>query len=194
MSINPTLATAEIFKIYQDHGHLAYGEGMSQLSHAVQAGLLAKDQGYDEEIILAAFLHDIGHLCTLSTTGKATEQMGNLGVQNHDRIGEDFLRQWGCSDRLVAPVRNHVDAKRYLCHAEPGYYERLSEASKGTLEYQGGPMNAEEAQAFASDPYFSISLEVRRLDEAAKTPNFQVTEDHLAYFKNMLEAYLKNRI
>jgi predicted HD phosphohydrolase len=183
-------ATAEIMQLYRDHGHEAYGEGMSQVSHAVQAGLLARERGYDPEIILAAFLHDVGHLCPLLTPQANTARMGELGVQHHDRLGEDFLRERGCKDRLLAPVRNHVDAKRYLCYAEPGYYDRLSEASKGTLAYQGGPMNAIQAADFANDPHFEASLRVRRLDEDAKATDLTVTAVHLDYFSVLLTDYL----
>lgn len=186
-------AAQTILQLYRKHGHLAYGEGMSQVSHAVQAGLLARHRGYDAEIILAAFLHDVGHLCPLLRPEEETERMGDLGVQDHDQLGEDFLRERGCDERLLAPVRNHVNAKRYLCYAETGYYDRLSEASKGTLTYQGGPMTADEAKAFAASPYFDVSLRVRRLDEAAKETDFRVTEEHLTYFTTLLSDYLARR-
>ncbi|MEO0732125.1 MAG: HD domain-containing protein [Bacteroidota bacterium] len=189
----PTATAAAIMQLYRQHGHLAYGEGMSQLSHATQAGLLARERGYDDEIILAAFLHDVGHLSPLLTPAREAERMGELGVQHHDRVGEDFLRERGCGERLLAAVRNHVAAKRYLCYAEPGYYDRLSEASKGTLAYQGGPMTAAEAEAFAANLHFDISLRVRRLDEAAKEADFPVTEDHLSYFTALLTEYLVQR-
>ena len=38
------------------------GEKVSQLEHMVQAQL-AEQRDFDEEVILAAFLHDIGHIC-----------------------------------------------------------------------------------------------------------------------------------
>lgn len=189
MSTPATTAQA-IVQLYREYGHLAYGEGMSQVSHATQAGLLAQEQGYDDEIILAAFLHDIGHLSPLLTPTQSTGRMGDLGVRHHDRQGEAFLRARGCRERLLAAVSNHVAAKRYLCYAEPGYYDRLSTASRGTLIYQGGPMTADEAKAFAAIPYFDISLRVRRLDEAAKEIDFPVTENHLTYFTTLLSDYL----
>jgi gamma-butyrobetaine dioxygenase len=90
----------------------------------------------------------------------------------------------------LAPVRNHVAAKRYLCFVEPGYYDRLSAASKGALGYQGGPMDANQAAAFAEDPYFEVSLRVRRLDEDAKATDFVVNAAHLDYFTELLTGYL----
>jgi predicted HD phosphohydrolase len=65
-------------------------------------------------------------------------------------------------------VEYHVQAKRYLTFKEPGYYQRLSEASRRTLEYQGGVMTAEEAEAFERDPLCAVSLLMRQWDEQAK--------------------------
>jgi predicted HD phosphohydrolase len=65
-------------------------------------------------------------------------------------------------------VEYHVQAKRYLTLKEPGYYERLSEASRRTLEYQGGVMTAVEAEAFEQDPLCEVSLRMRQWDELAK--------------------------
>ncbi len=38
-----------------------YGESISQLAHALQAAQSARDADADDELILAALLHDIGH-------------------------------------------------------------------------------------------------------------------------------------
>jgi predicted HD phosphohydrolase len=68
-------------------------------------------------------------------------------------------------------VEYHVQAKRYLTLKEPGYYERLSEASRRTLEYQGGVMSTAEAEAFEQDPLCTVSLRMRQWDEMAKEMN-----------------------
>lgn len=65
-------------------------------------------------------------------------------------------------------VEYHVQAKRYLTLKEPGYHERLSEASRRTLAYQGGVMTVAEAEAFERDPLCAVSLRMRRWDELAK--------------------------
>ncbi len=65
-------------------------------------------------------------------------------------------------------VEYHVQAKRYLTLKEPGYYERLSEASRCTLEYQGGVMTPAEAETFEQDPLCEVSLRMRQWDELAK--------------------------
>lgn len=187
------MPTKEIMQLYRNHGHRAYGEGISQLSHAVQSGYLAKAQGYDQELILAAFLHDIGHFAPHFLAEGKYEPMGDLGSMHHDQLGETFLRELGASERLLAGVRWHVAAKRYLCVAEPGYYDQLSAASKATLTYQGGPFTQAEAKVFANHPYFGEILELRRIDEAAKDPNWEVTEDQLAYFEQLLSTYFTKK-
>ena len=56
----------EIFSLYNKYGHHDYiGEPVSQTEHMVLAASVAEDEGCDEECILAAFFHDIGHLVGL---------------------------------------------------------------------------------------------------------------------------------
>jgi len=57
----------------------------------------------------------------------------NLGAAYHERLGSDYLAALGFSPKICTLVRRHVDAKRYLCFAQAGYHDTLSEASKGTL-------------------------------------------------------------
>ena len=61
-----------------------------------------------------------------------------------------------------------MEAKRYLTYEDPSYYANLSDASKRTLEYQGGPMSAEEAAAFEQYPLFALIIRMRNWDEQAK--------------------------
>lgn len=155
---------AEVFGLYEQFGDSDYiGEPVSQLEHMSQAAQLALAEGFDDEVVLAAFFHDIGHLC-----GQGAENMGGYGVVSHERLGADYLRRAGFSERMARLVEYHVQAKRYLTLKEPGYYDRLSEASRRTLEYQGGVMTVEEAEAFEQDPLCAVSLRMRHWDEQAK--------------------------
>ncbi len=155
---------ADVFGWYERFGDSDYiGEPVSQIEHMSQAAEQAMAEGFDDEVVLAAFFHDIGHLCA-----ENAENMGGFGVVSHERLGADYLRRSGFGERMARLVEYHVQAKRYLTFNEPGYYERLSEASRRTLEYQGGVMTAEEAQAFERDPLCAISLRMRQWDEQAK--------------------------
>ncbi|MEZ4961894.1 MAG: HD domain-containing protein [Saprospiraceae bacterium] len=177
-----------ILQLFRKHGHIEYGERCTQGSHAVQAGLIAKEKGFDDELVLAAFLHDIGHLYPLEFEQAEFQTMGNFGMDAHDRWGEEFLKINGFSERIIATVKNHVAAKRYLCLADARYYDQLSEASKETLCYQGGPMSEEEARAFENDPFFDDSILIRLVDDEAKAVDFEVTEEHWEYFTTLLEG------
>ncbi|MGV8890929.1 MAG: phosphonate degradation HD-domain oxygenase [Pseudomonas sp.] len=155
---------AEVFALYERFGESDYiGESVSQIEHMSQAAERAMAEGFDDEVVLAAFFHDIGHICV-----ESAETMGGFGVVSHERLGADYLRRAGFSERMARLVEYHVQAKRYLTLKEPGYYERLSEASRRTLEYQGGVMSAEEAEAFEQDPLCAVSLRMRQWDELAK--------------------------
>ncbi|MHC8369087.1 phosphonate degradation HD-domain oxygenase [Pseudomonas sp. ZT5P21] len=154
----------EVFALYERFGDSDYiGEPVSQIEHMSQAAQLAMAEGFDDEVVLAAFFHDIGHICA-----ESAETMGGFGVVSHERLGADYLRRAGFSERVARLVEYHVQAKRYLTLKEPGYYERLSEASRRTLEYQGGVMTEAEALAFEQDPLCAVSLRMRQWDELAK--------------------------
>ncbi|MFY0728339.1 phosphonate degradation HD-domain oxygenase [Pseudomonas sp. NFX15] len=168
---------AEVFGLYERFGDSDYiGEPVSQIEHMSQAAELAMAEGFDDEVVLAAFFHDIGHICADSG-----ENMGGFGVVSHERLGADYLRRAGFSERMARLVEYHVQAKRYLTLKEPGYYERLSEASRRTLEYQGGVMTEAEAEAeaFEKDPLCAVSLRMRQWDELAKEMNVPLLDLHI---------------
>jgi len=162
----PSQVVEEVFGLYTKHGNADYiGEPVSQIEHMSQSAQLAIDHGADDEVILAAFFHDIGHICVLDGAG---ESMGGYGKKRHEKIGADYLRGCGFPERVAKLVENHVQAKRYLTYKFPEYYAQLSEASKKTLEYQGGVMSQAEAMLFEGDPLFGMSILMRKWDELAK--------------------------
>lgn len=164
----------EIFDLYDKHGAEEYaGEKVSQLEHMVQAAQLAMEGGYDDEVVLAAFLHDVGHLLPIHD---ASESMDGYGMMDHEKVGAEYLLKVGFSERMCKLIASHVNAKRYLTWKYPEYYNQLSGASKKTLEYQGGRMEEKEALAFEADPLFDLYIQMRRWDEAAKIENLPVPD------------------
>src|SRR4249920_2138168 len=114
----------QIIQLYTLYGDSEYaGEKVSQLEHMAQAAQLAREQGYDDEVVLAAFLHDIGHIAEKLSDHNA---MGIYGIKDHEALGADFLSAKGFSTRLTRLVSSHVVAKRYLTRRESGYYDKLS--------------------------------------------------------------------
>jgi phosphonate degradation associated HDIG domain protein len=176
----------EIFALYARHGADDYiGEPVSQLEHMAQSAQLAEAEGFDDEVIIAAFLHDIGHFCSPRQEG---EDMGGYGTMRHEKVGADWLRVRGFSEKVAKLIENHVQAKRYLVYKHPSYLEKLSEASKQTLAYQGGAMGEEEALAFEHDPLFKASLRMRVWDERAKVEHQPLPD--LGVYKAMCCAHL----
>lgn len=179
----------EIINMYRNHGGEEYaGEKVSQLEHMVQSAQLAAQQGHDEEVILAAFLHDIGHICV---SAQGDQAMGAYGVKDHEEIGADFLKRKGFSKRVVRLVESHVEAKLYLTYKDPDYFDHLSAASKKTLEYQGGRMSKDEAEAFEQYPLFDLIIKMRRWDEEAKIENMPVPD--LKYYESLMVAHLQKQ-
>ena len=168
----------EVFALYEKHGDEDYiGEPVSQLEHMSQAAVLAEEEGFDDEVILAAFFHDIGHLCAEDAEGESMDGFGNV---DHEKLGADYLRERGFSERLATLVESHVIAKRYLTYKYPEYYNKLSDASKATLEFQGGRMTDAEAIEFENHPDAELFIKLRYWDDQAKEMNVPVQDlEHL---------------
>jgi phosphonate degradation associated HDIG domain protein len=175
---------AEVFDLYQNFGEQDYiGEPVSQIEHMSQAAELAMLLNYDDEVILAAFFHDIGHLVN---SNNEQEQMGDFGMASHEDLGAQYLLKKGFSPRIIKLVRSHVEAKRYLTYKFPDYYQKLSEASKMTLEYQGGIMTETEALNFEQDPDKELMILFRRWDDEAKLENKKLIDLQILKQKALL--------
>jgi [1-hydroxy-2-(trimethylamino)ethyl]phosphonate dioxygenase len=148
---------------YQQYGHRMYGESVTELGHALQCATLAQQAGEREQLVAAALLHDFGHLCH-----DLGEDIAMAGCDaQHERLG--VMQLAGLfDDAVLAPIRLHVAAKRFLCATAANYAATLSPASKLSLRLQGGPMLADECHAFAREPFATEALRLRRYDDAAK--------------------------
>lgn len=178
----------EIIDLLLSNGGSEYiGEPVTKLEHMVQSAEIAAEKGFGEDLILAALLHDIGHICVPTTE---YNNMSGLGLQDHELLGATFLQSRGFSDRVIQAVALHVPAKRYLCYKYPDYLALLSEASLQTLAYQGGPMTAYEAEVFEQNPYLEDIIAIRRIDEAAKIENKPLPES-LDEYKQMMVRHLQ---
>jgi 2-amino-1-hydroxyethylphosphonate dioxygenase (glycine-forming) len=170
------LVADEVLRLLESaKGQRYMGESVTQLEHALQCAQLARDAKADRDTILAALLHDVGHICQPST--------------DHELAGAKYLRERGFSEALVALAEGHVAAKRYLTATNPSYYSQLSETSKKTLELQGGPMTPAEVAAFECDPLFKEKLRLRSWDEGAKIPGLLVTS--LEFYRPAIIEHLE---
>lgn len=176
-----SLSVEDIVNLYQTRGARQYGsEAVSQTEHALQCAMLAAEAGASSELVVAAFLHDIGHL-----VAELPHVLDRAADDVHQFLAIPFLRG-GFSDAVLEPIRLHVDAKRYLCYAEAGYWHRLSAASRHSLELQGGRFSRIGAERFLARPFSWDAIRLRRWDDQAKAPGKHTPD--LKDFEPMLSA------
>lgn len=154
-----------IMRLFQTGGHSMYGgERVTQLEHALQCAWQAERSGAAQSLIVAALLHDLGHLLQDRFTPDSS-------MPPVDDLHEDVAATWLSKyfgPEVVEPVRMHVAAKRFLCATDPVYFGRLSEASQLSLKLQGGPMSTSEVGRFLAHPHYRDAVLLRRWDDEAK--------------------------
>ncbi len=159
----PEAVADAIVGLYERRGDADYDEILSQTAHARQCGGLARDEGAPDELVVAAFLHDVGHLLTDEPSGPPTRD------RRHEDAGARFLARWFPAE-VTTPVRLHVAAKRYLCAVDRTYAAGLSAGSTRSLALQGGPMTGDEVAGFEREPGYRDAVALRRWDDLAKVP------------------------
>lgn len=165
-----SLRIPDIVALFERVGHLQYtGEPVTQLAHALQCAQMAEAEGASSALISAALLHDLGHL--LHDLGETPTVQGL--DDRHQYRALPFLRGL-FGPATLAPIRLHVDAKRYLCARDPHYWQALSADSKRSLLLQGGALDAAQATQFESHPYAQEAIRLRRWDDAAKRADAQL--------------------
>ncbi len=165
----------KIFQDYIQNGGLEYGERVNIREHCFQTAHFAEEDGADDLMIAAAFLHDYGHLIH-----GLEEDIADHGIDGmHEEVGAEALAEWFIP-AVTEPVRLHVPAKRYLCATDEKYFAELSPASVQSLEVQGGPFNAAECAEFEANPFYKEAIQLRLYDEMGKVPGLK-TPDYEHY-------------
>lgn len=166
---------------FDKRGGDSYGEGVSQLEHALQCGLCAERDGVTPAMVVATLLHDIGHMLH-----DLPDDIADQGIDTqHESLGSAWLSQH-FGPEVSEPVRLHVSAKRYLATREPGYFELLSEASVLSLKLQGGLMTDTEVAAFEREAFHREGVQLRRWDDEGKIPGMAVPD--LGHFEFYIES------
>ena len=170
------LTLEDIELLFSRHGSAQYsGEPVTQLEHALQTAHLAEQSDASDELVTACLLHDLGHL--LNAQGETPTLRGI--DDTHQYYALPFLRGLFPSAVLDA-IKLHVDAKRYLCRANDGYWAKLSADSKRSLELQGGVFDAAQAAAFLNQPGARDAVMLRQWDDLAKQEDWHTPS--LAHF------------
>ncbi len=173
-----------IFELFEQRGNSIYpGEEVTQTEHSLQTAEAAEQAGAPPALVAAGLLHDIGHFLHGFTQDAAVQGINT----RHEDIGAAWLaRCFG--PELTEPIKLHVAAKRYLCAVDPDYFEGLSEASRRSLELQGGPMTASGIATFKANPYCADAVALRRYDDAGKERGRPVKD--LEQYRPLLESLL----
>ena len=195
---------SKILALYSKWGASDYiGESITQTEHALQCAHLAIHDArlneYDDFtwkcVVVAALLHDIGHLIGMEQGDM--EMRGGIGVFNntslgivgHEGIGSAYLKDCGLPRLVYELVESHVMTKRYLCTTREGYYDKLSDASKETMRLQGGLMNDDELEAFRKKDMSELMIYIREYDDGGKNVNIsgKKMDDYIEYINNLIK-------
>lgn len=166
------LATSidDVLALYERWGTERYDEELRQLDHALQTAALAAAARADSSLVVAALLHDVGHLLDLAAGGGTRSRSADM---RHEARGAAYLAGL-FPPSVTAPIALHVRAKRYLVSVEPTYREVLSPGSAASLARQGGALNPAEIAAFETNPGWEHAVALRRWDDQGKVDGLDV--------------------
>ena len=170
-----SLTLSDIERLFAAKGDRAYaGEPVTQLEHALQTARLAEVEAAGAALITASLLHDLGHLLNDQGTPENDFTPTLQGIDDrHEYVAIPRLRTLFGED-VLAPIRLHVQAKRYLCTrggggiSGPQYFASLSADSVRSLALQGGAFTEVQADEFIAQPHASDAVRLRRWDDLAK--------------------------
>jgi predicted HD phosphohydrolase len=136
-------------------------EPVDELAHALQSATLALAADAGPELLVAAFLHDVGRSPAVAPL---------FPGMPHELAGAEWLAP-RTSDKVAWLVRAHVPAKVFLVENDPEYLARLSPESVLSLGRQKGSALADRGvDRLAANPWWPEALDLRRWDDAAKVP------------------------
>ncbi len=172
----------KIISNFTNNQSLYIGENVTMSQHMIQAAMLAEKAKCKKEVICSCLLHDYGHFII-----ENPDELVELNLDGeHESIGYEYLKSF-FKEEIVEPIKNHVLGKRYLAR-DKKYYDKLSKASKISLDLQGGVLNKKECNNFENNKYFKSSILVRKFDEAAKKIDIKMKSIH--EYKKLLTSNL----
>ena len=157
-----------IINNFKTNKNLYIGEKITISEHMIQTAMLAEKKNSSNSLICACLLHDYGHFIIDEPDLLVSHSLDG----KHEDIGFNFLRKYFVRE-VVEPIKLHVLAKKYLCR-DKSYYNVLSDASKVSLELQGGIMSDEETKKFTSLEFHVDAIKVRKFDDDGKIPNVKI--------------------
>jgi predicted HD phosphohydrolase len=168
--MQPFATTDEAWAALLAQRGMCEGEAVDLWEHQLQTAAGLERLGADEALIVAGLLHDLGD--------------GRVAEAAHAPWAAALVRPL-LGERVAWAIGAHAEAKRYLCTADPTYWDSLSPQSKKTLIAQGGQMTPEELEQFRAHPWAEDALRLRQCDDGGKNPSYQVQD--LERFRAMLD-------
>jgi phosphonate degradation associated HDIG domain protein len=182
-----TASVEDVLALYDRWGGHRYDEALTQHDHAVQTAALAAAAGGSDALVVAALLHDVGHLLDLEANDGRPGASTDLA---HEARGARYLAGL-FPPEVTGPIALHVTAKRYRCTVDPGYRDTLSAGSTRSLALQGGRMTVEEVARFEHHPGFEDAVRLRGWDDDAKVDGLEVAP--LGSYRDMLQRVCTSR-
>jgi phosphonate degradation associated HDIG domain protein len=162
-----------VLALYEEFGTFTYDEELAQLDHALQTAALAAHEAASEELVVAALLHDVGHLLAIQAGRAEGESAVPAEDLTHEAVGARYLAGL-FPPAVTGPIALHVRAKRYLCAMDSEYVAGLSAGSVRSLKLQGGPMSVTEVRVFERNPASASAVRLRGWDDGGKLDDLQV--------------------
>ena len=172
----------DVLTLYARFGDQTYGEDVTQNAHGLQCAALARRDGAADALVVAALLHDVGHLVHLDDTGWDGDARGV--DDEHEAVGARSLAML-FGPEVTGPIALHVTAKRYRCAVEPDYFAGLSAASVRSLAVQGGPLDPDACTTFAAHPSTEATIRLRGWDDEGKVDGLDVGS--FAEYRDLLD-------
>jgi predicted HD phosphohydrolase len=168
-----------------------YHEPVTHVEHALQCATLAEQENHDADVVVASFLHDVGHIAAPADSPHMNSADGgyDVGVVEHEVRGREWLLSRGFHPRVGELVESHVASKRYLVATNATYFAKLADDSVRSLVFQGGPMNASEVAEFERRADFARFIALRSFDERGKVSGMRTPP--LAHFIALTRAHLE---
>ena len=175
----------KIINNYQTNNDLYIGEKVTTSDHMLQTAMLAEKNHSSKSLICACLLHDYGHFVIEDPELLVLKSLDG----KHEEVGFGFLKDY-FTQEVTEPIKLHVQAKKYLCRNK-SYYDLLSDASKISLELQGGIMNDEKARKFASLKFCKDAIILRKYDDDdGKIPNIKMKK--IDDYRDLITSQLIN--
>ena len=147
----------------------------------LQAASMAEGEGSPDSLVVAALLHDIGHL-----VHHLPEDIAERGVDgHHEDAGASWLAPY-FPPEVIRPIEMHVRRQAPPLRGRPGLCRGALPRLEAQPEVAGRADGGRRGRAVESDPHHRSAIRLRGWDDAAKVVGLEVPP--LEHYRGRLEA------